>query len=155
LSELENKYRTELNEEEFSNLKSAQELEEWLRRSTMPTHRSASERVRRKASSEWARSLPVRAFRRTFQRVIAIPLFMHYLPLRVTGLEHLRNLRPPVIIVANHSSHLDAPAVFAALPVEWQRCLAPAMGLDVFRPYFEPLGFKSTEVWWAGLGYVL
>jgi long-chain acyl-CoA synthetase len=77
------------------------------------------------------------------------------LPLTVTGLEHFQGLEPPVLFASNHTSHLDAPAVFASLPFEWRRRLAPAMGLDVFRPYFQPDQFPSRQVWWTGLGYVL
>ena len=153
LSELESRYQTELNEEEFSRLKSSQELEEWLRRSTAAAGRGRT--AREKAPSEWTGSLPIRSFRGAFQRLIAIPLFKHYLPLTVTGLDYLRELQPPVIFAANHVSHLDTAAILAALPVQWRRRLAPAMGLDVFRPYFEPSHFPRKQVWWTGLGYVL
>ena len=149
LSQLESRYQAELNEDEFSRLRNSQELEEWLRRS------SALAMLPRKRPSEWARSLPIRSFRAAFQRFVAVPLFRHYLPLTVTGLEHLRGLRPPVIFAANHVSHLDAPAVLAALSLEWRRRVAPAMGLDVFQPYFEPGRFPARQVWWTGLGYVL
>ena len=84
LSELENKYSIDLNEEEFAAIKSRRELDEWLRRSAATPVTSS------RPPSEWARSLPARAFRSTFQRLLAIPLFKHYLPLTVTGLEHRR-----------------------------------------------------------------
>ena len=155
LSELESKYQIELNEEEFSKLKSSEDLQEWLHRSSDKTQRPEPAVIHEKAPSEWARSLPMRSFRGAFQRLIAIPLFKHYLRLTVSGLEHFRDLKPPVIFAANHVSHLDTPAVFAALPSEWRRRLAPAMGLDVFRPYFEPRDFPAKQVWWTGFGYVL
>ena len=138
LSELENRYGVELNEEEFSQLKDAQELQQWLAR--RPEGASPA-----RPPSEWARSLPIRWFRTAFQQLIAIPLFRHHLPLTVTGLEHLREVEPPLIFAANHVSHLDAPAILTALPLEWRRRVAPAMGMDLF----------ATGEWWTGPAYAL
>jgi long-chain acyl-CoA synthetase len=154
LSELENKYRLELNEEEFSKLNSRQELDEWIRKAAT-VRADASEPVKGRPLSEWARAFPVRWFRRAFQRALVIPVSKYYLPLTVTGLEHLQDLQPPVIFAANHESHLDTAAMFAALPSRWRRRLAPAMAQDAFRAYFEPEQFPWKEVWWTGLGYLL
>jgi long-chain acyl-CoA synthetase len=155
LSELENKYNVELNEDEFSTIKNRQELAAWVRRSRAASSASVTQTASTRPPSEWARSLPVRTVRIGFQQLIAVPLFKHYLPLTVTGLEHLQGLEPPVLFASNHTSHLDAPAVFASLPFKWRRRLAPAMGLDTFRPYFQPRQFPARQVWWTGLGYVL
>jgi long-chain acyl-CoA synthetase len=155
LSELEDKYQVELNEDEFSRIKSRQELEAWLRRSTADSSVSPTQTAPTRPRPEWARSLPVRAVRIAFQQLVAVPLFKHYLPLNVTGLEHFQGLEPPVLFAANHTSHLDAPAVFASLPFDWRRRLAPAMGLDVFRPFFQRDRFPTQQVWWTGLGYFL
>jgi long-chain acyl-CoA synthetase len=155
LAELESKYGTELNEDEFSNLKSSRELKEWLRRSSGGLRSGTSTPDPHRPPSEWARSLPVRLFRSVFREVLVVPLSRHYLQLTVRGLEHLQGLKPPVIFAANHLSLLDAPTVFAALPAPWRSRLTPAMGLDILRPYFQPAGFPVWQVWWTGLGYVL
>lgn len=50
---------------------------------------------------------------------------------RVTGLEHLP-AAPPYILVANHTSHLDAPLLTAALPARLCRHVYPLAAGDHF-----------------------
>ena len=40
-------------------------------------------------------------------------------------------------------------------PLVVGRRLAPAMGTDIFRPYFEPNKSPAKDVWWTGLGYFM
>ena len=151
LSELENRYQTELDEDAFSRLKSTQELEEWLRHPAL----SKAPIERDVPLSEWARSLPVRWFRTVFQHAVAMPLFRHYLPLTVVGLENVTGLKTPVIFAANHTSHLDVPAIYTALPHPWHQQLAPAMMKDRFRAYFEPKRYSWKETTLARAAYFL
>jgi long-chain acyl-CoA synthetase len=152
LSDLENRYQVELDEDAFSKLQSTSELEEWLQR---PESASAPLK-HEKPLSEWARWGPVRSFRAAFQQLIALPLCRHYLPLTVTGLENLSGaVEPPVIFAANHVSHLDVPTIYTALPPQWRHRLAPSMMKDHFRAYFEPRGHSWTEVGLAALSYFL
>ena len=148
LSTLEEQYQTELDEDAFSRLTSTAQLEEWLRQ-------PATAREKHSELSDWARSLPVRAIRTGFQQTLAVPLFRALLPLKVTGLENLASLDPPVIFAANHTSHLDTPAILTALPHRWRNRLAPAMSKDHFRPYFEPERFAWWKVLFSGLTYLL
>jgi long-chain acyl-CoA synthetase len=152
LSDLENRYRVELDEESFSKLRSTGDLEDWLRRSTSTT---TAAREDDPALSEWARSSPFRLFRAAFQHGVAMPLYRHYLPLTVTGLEHLAELKPPVLFAANHTSHLDVPTIYTALPHSWHRVLAPAMMKDHFRAYFEPAGHSFIETAGSAIAYYL
>src|SRR5205814_5374437 len=105
--------------------------------------------------SDWARVLPVRWLRTAVQHAVAIPLYRHYLPLSVTGLEHLNGLEAPVIFAANHTSHLDVPTIYTALPHRWHQLLAPAMMKDHFRAYFEPRGRSLKEIALAAFSYFL
>jgi long-chain acyl-CoA synthetase len=89
------------------------------------------------------------------QRVIALPLFRHYIPLSVRGLENLDNLEPPVIFAANHASHLDTPAIFAALPAHWRRRLAPAARQEQFRGFFDSRHSTLKEIFSGTFQYVL
>src|ERR671920_1983438 len=51
---------------------------------------------------------------------------------RVSGREVFRNLPHPVILVANHSSHLDTPTILRALPLKWRQRTAVAAAADYF-----------------------
>jgi len=150
LSQLEDRYQVDLDEEAFSKLTSTHELQEWLSQpqSAAPVEREAP-------LSEWARSVPVRWFRTALQHAIGLPLFRITLPLTVTGLKNLESLQPPVIFAANHTSFLDAPAIFTALPYRWRQRLAPAMMQDHFRAYFEPRRYSWKEVALATASYFL
>jgi 1-acyl-sn-glycerol-3-phosphate acyltransferase len=55
----------------------------------------------------------------------------------VEGLDHLDSLRPPVMLVANHSSHMDTPLILCSLPKAWRERTAVAAAADYF-----------FDVWW-------
>jgi long-chain acyl-CoA synthetase len=152
LSELENKYQIELDEDSFSTLRSTRDLETWLHD---PARTAAAPPEPETPLSEWARSFPVGVFRSAFQHAIALPLYRHYLPLTVSGFQNLADLNSPVIFAANHTSHLDVPTIYAALPHRWHRLLAPAMSKDHFRAYFEPAGNSLKDIITAAVSYFL
>jgi long-chain acyl-CoA synthetase len=54
----------------------------------------------------------------------------------------LRDLTPPVLFVANHTSHLDSAVLIRALPRAWRRRLAVAAAAD----YFFSRQFLGTSV---------
>ena len=60
------------------------------------------------------------------------PLMSIYTRRTVEGLEHLAAIEPPVVFVANHSSHYDTPAILRALPHRWRRRTAVAAAADYF-----------------------
>jgi 1-acyl-sn-glycerol-3-phosphate acyltransferase len=60
------------------------------------------------------------------------PLMSVYTQRTVTGQEHLDGVEPPVVFVANHSSHYDTPAILRALPARWRRRTAVAAAADYF-----------------------
>jgi long-chain acyl-CoA synthetase len=151
LSEFESKYQVELDEDSFAKITSTTELQAWLQRPEV----AAAPVDRGQPPSDWARSLPVRWLRGAFQHSVAMPLFRHYLPLTVTGLENLNGLKPPAIFIANHTSHLDVPAIYTALPHVWHQRLAPAMMKEHFRAYFEPRGRRVHEIALASVSYFL
>jgi len=48
------------------------------------------------------------------------------------GVRNLTDLKPPFVVIANHSSHLDAPLIYGALPRRLSRNLAAATAGDYF-----------------------
>jgi 1-acyl-sn-glycerol-3-phosphate acyltransferase len=80
----------------------------------------------------WARCGPARAARETILQFVLAPLMDVYTRPRVSGREVFRNLPHPVILVANHSSHLDTPTILRALPLKWRQRTAVAAAADYF-----------------------
>ena len=80
----------------------------------------------------WSRSAPARAVRGAVLGAVFDPLMTAYTRRTVTGREHLDGVEPPVVFVANHSSHYDTPAILRALPGPWRRRTAVAAAADYF-----------------------
>lgn len=104
----------------------------------------------------WSRHAPIRWLRAAFLETVTFPLFRRYLDLHVEGLGELDRLEPPILLAANHNSHLDTLAIMAGLPRSWRHRIAPAMSPDFFRAYLEPEGapwrqraIKAVQYWMA------
>jgi 1-acyl-sn-glycerol-3-phosphate acyltransferase len=80
----------------------------------------------------WARSAPARALREAVLMGLLAPAMDLYTRREVLGREHLDGLESPVVFVANHSSHMDTPAILRALPHAWRRRTAVAAAADYF-----------------------
>jgi 1-acyl-sn-glycerol-3-phosphate acyltransferase len=118
----------------------------WGRRSLVP--RSAEpwtpRREPREFPTAWARTPAGKAAREALQRFLLRPLVWSETEPRVYGLEHLEEVRGPVVFVANHSSHLDAPLILCSLPTRWRRRTAVGAAADYF-----------FDVWWRAAGTAL
>jgi len=173
LSQLEEEYRLELDEVTFTELSTVGELRRLLApvdidragQRLAATGTNAERRVGpvrsealRPASSHapsprWTRTLPVRTFRGLAHRLLILPVFRHYIPVKVVeGRDILAHIDTPVIFAANHQSHLDTIAVFAILPPDWRARLAPAIRQEYFAAWFNE-GHRLTSKLWTGLEY--
>ncbi len=116
----------------------ARELSDVAIEAAREAAQNAPERVRelRKAAADldlpWARSLPARWIRENFMRFILNPTMDFYAARRSDGFEALAALEEPVILVANHASHMDTPVILSALPRKLRKHTAVAAAADYF-----------------------
>lgn len=66
------------------------------------------------------------------QNLVMKPYVWSVLTVHTHGMRNLDSVKPPFLVVANHSSHLDAPLVFGALPRRLSKHLATATAGDYF-----------------------
>ncbi|PPF80772.1 1-acyl-sn-glycerol-3-phosphate acyltransferase [Subtercola sp. Z020] len=65
------------------------------------------------------------------------PVIWSMVRVEITGRSLLKDVKGPYIVVANHSSHLDAPLILGSMPSRLSRYLAAAAAADYF-----------FDVWW-------
>jgi 1-acyl-sn-glycerol-3-phosphate acyltransferase len=80
----------------------------------------------------WARSWVAGVARENFLRFVLNPLMDYYARRRATGREKIAALKGPVILVANHASHMDTPVILSALPRKLRKRTVVAAAADYF-----------------------
>ena len=81
---------------------------------------------------QWPLRWPTRLLRRALQSALLFPAFRYFTRPGVTGLEHFNNIRGPVLIASNHTSHFDSVAVLNSLPARLRKRTAVAAAQDYF-----------------------
>jgi len=118
----------------------------WTRRSLTP--RSAEPWMRtpepRAFPTAWARTPAARAVREAVLRYGFRPIVWNETEPTVEGVEHLAGVKPPVIFLANHASHMDTPLILCSLPKRWRERTAVAAAADYF-----------FDVWWRAASTAL
>ena len=118
----------------------------WTRRPLVP-HSAlpfAPAPERREFPTAWARTPAVSTAREVIQRAGLRPLVHAEVEPQVSGLDVLDRLEPPVLFVANHTSHLDTALLMSSLPDDWRRRTTVAAAADYF-----------FDVWWRAVGSAL
>jgi 1-acyl-sn-glycerol-3-phosphate acyltransferase len=94
--------------------------------------------------TDWARSRPARIAREVILRGGLTPLVHRETSMTIEGRDVFDDLDGPVILVANHTSHLDTALLLTTLPVEWQRKVTVGAAADYF-----------FDAWWRAIGSAL
>jgi 1-acyl-sn-glycerol-3-phosphate acyltransferase len=111
----------------------------WTRRPLVPRSAEPFQPQREAAEfpTAWARSPAAKAAREGILRFVFRPLVWAETDPRVEGLDNLERVRPPVLFIANHASHIDTPLFLCSLPRSWREKTAVAAAADYF-----------FDVWW-------
>jgi long-chain acyl-CoA synthetase len=147
---LEDRFQTRIDEARFTGAASLGDL-----RQILEAPAAAAEAIEPVDFPGWNRTAPVALVRRLSQATWILPIARVFAHLRVSGLEHLRDLEGPVIFASNHQSHLDTPVILAALPGRWRARVAPAMQKEFFTAHFFPDGHGRRERLMNGALYYL
>src|SRR3954451_20511546 len=81
---------------------------------------------------KWAHGPLGDALRETAGRFFFSPVLSYYTRRRIIGREHLDEIDGPVVLVANHSSHVDTPTILRALPRRWRKRTVVGGAADYF-----------------------
>ena len=84
-------------------------------------------------------NLPCKAFRYFFQVFFFFPFFRIFMKVKKEGLEHLQEIKKPVIFVSNHESYLDAIAILKAMPLR----IKINMGIAAWKEFFD---YKKRKI---------
>jgi long-chain acyl-CoA synthetase len=147
---LEDRFGTTIDESAFSGVRSVADLDTLVR--APAAIRETSETV---TFPRWNRRAPVRVLRRVSLATWILPLSRVFAPVRVEGGEHLARLEGPVVFAANHQSHIDTPAILAAMPGGLRSRVAVAMAKEFFKPHFFPAEHTWAQWFTNSLNYYL
>ena len=89
-------------------------------------------RQMRQLDVPWARSAPAQLVRGALLLFVLGPMIAYYVRARRRGQETFLAIEPPVVLVANHASHLDTPTILRAMPRSWRRRTIVAAAADHF-----------------------
>jgi long-chain acyl-CoA synthetase len=147
---LEDKLQTHVDETRFAEAKTVAELRTLV--TEAPKQPEVTEPV---AFPSWNRQGWINVIRRLSLGMWILPLARIFAWIHASGLEHVRDIKGPVVFAANHQSHFDVPVILAALPGHIRKTVAPAMSKEFFKAHFFPEAFTRRQVFIKRLNYYL
>jgi len=148
---LEDAFQTRVDESAFAAARDLGELRTLMARSTT-SDTAPSEPVE---FPSWNRAWPARTLRRISLPTWILPLARLFAWIDVDGRDHLLSIGSPVLFASNHQSHMDTPAILAALPARLRYRVAPAMAKEFFKAHFYPDQYSRTAWFTNTLNYYL
>jgi long-chain acyl-CoA synthetase len=149
MSALEERYQVELNETRFAEAKTVADIEKLLH---APTARRSDF-----AYPLWTLRAPIRWLRLAVYYALIWPATQILGHPRIVGIDFLREMRGPVLIVSNHiTRRADSGLVMAALPPRYRHMLATAVGGETMQQLRHPPGdWFFVKRWIYQIGYWL
>jgi len=133
LCAIEDRYQVDLDEASLTAATTVRELERLLQQPQRPRAFGAGYDYPR-----WPQRWPVTWIRLAFYYLLTRPATLMMAWPRVTGRNHLRDLRGPVLVVSNHVTYVDVGFVLAALPPRLRHRLAVAMSAETLWEMRQP-----------------
>jgi len=131
LSELEERYQLEIDEDSFSSATTVGDVERIIRE-------GQAEPLDRYPYPHWATRFPLNLLRILLLYLVVYPLTRIMAKPRVTGIEKLSDIQTPLLFVANHVAIVDHALVLWALPRRFGRRMSIAMDGELLRGWLHP-----------------
>lgn len=127
LSALEDRYQVELDEAAFTEATTVEELEQVVRK-------GQADAVAYPYPA-WAMRFPITWIRPLVYHLFLLPLTRIMCSVRTNGVERLKNVTGPALLISNHVTDVDAALILSALPFRWRLRLAIAMSGELLREW--------------------
>jgi long-chain acyl-CoA synthetase len=129
-SALVDRFQIDLDESRFASAITVGDLEKMLVETSLEQTRFHYPR--------WAQRIPFVMLRILVYYLLSLPVTLLMAWPRIRGRENIRNLRGPILIVANHITRADVVFILAALPIRYRHRLAVAMAGEMLQAMRNP-----------------
>lgn len=149
MSALEDRYQVDLNEANFTQVRTVGDLERLLHQPQQAPH--CGYRYPR-----WTQRRPVTWIRNFIYYLLTWPATMIMAHPKIVGRENLEGLAGPLLITCNHITYIDLGFVLIALPPRLRSRLAVGMwGEMLWEMWRPPNSWSVFRRWWYQAGYWL